>query len=44
MSGIFRCAALIAVLSLLASPGMAQTAKASLKDQKGADVGTVDLT
>ena len=44
MKSIFRCVALIAVSFSLASPAMAQTAKAPLKDQKGADVGTVDLT
>ena len=36
-------AVLIAALSL-AVPASAQTAKAALKDQKGTDVGTVDLT
>jgi superoxide dismutase, Cu-Zn family len=43
-SRIFRFI-VVAVGSLwLMSPASAQTAKASLKDQKGADVGTVDLT
>lgn len=37
-------AAVIAAALSLASPATAQTAKASLKDQKGVDVGTVDLT
>ena len=37
-------AALMTVSLLLASPAAAQTAKASLKDQKGAEVGAVDLT
>jgi Cu-Zn family superoxide dismutase len=37
-------AAVIAAALSLASPATAQTAKASLKDQKGAEVGTVDLT
>jgi Cu-Zn family superoxide dismutase len=39
-----RIAAGIAVLLGLAMPASAQTAKAALKDQKGADVGTVVLT
>ena len=47
-TSILRCAALSAALIAasysLASPAVAQSAKASLKDQKGADVGTVDLT
>jgi Cu-Zn family superoxide dismutase len=35
----------LAIASLsLASPAAAQSAKAALKDQKGVDVGTVDLT
>jgi superoxide dismutase, Cu-Zn family len=43
-SQVFRFA-VVAVASLwLASPASAQTAKAALKDQKGVDVGTVDLT
>jgi Cu-Zn family superoxide dismutase len=37
-------AGLLAVLPWLASPAMAQTAKAALKDQKGADVGTATLS
>lgn len=37
-------AAVIAVSLSLALPAAAQTAKASLKNQKGAEVGTVDLT
>ncbi|MBX9774083.1 MAG: superoxide dismutase family protein [Xanthobacteraceae bacterium] len=41
---IFGYAALIAVSLSSASPATAQTAKAALKDQKGVDVGTVDLT
>jgi superoxide dismutase, Cu-Zn family len=43
-TSMLRYAALIAVLVSLASPALAQSAKATLKDQKGADVGTVDLT
>ena len=43
-TSILRYAALIAVSLSLASPAVAQSAKATLKDQKGADVGTVDLT
>ena len=47
-TSILRCAALSAALIAasysLASPAVAQSAKASLKDQKGAEVGTVDLT
>jgi superoxide dismutase, Cu-Zn family len=43
-NSILSCGALIAVSLALASPAVAQTAKASLKDQKGAEVGTVDLT
>jgi Cu-Zn family superoxide dismutase len=35
---------LIAASFSLASPAVAQSAKATLKDQKGAEVGTVDLT
>ncbi|MPZ40194.1 MAG: superoxide dismutase [Rhizobiales bacterium] len=35
---------MIAASLWLASPASAQSAKAALKDQKGADVGTVDLT
>ena len=41
---LFRFAAGVAVLLGLAMPASAQTAKAALKDQKGVDVGTVDLT
>lgn len=41
---LFRVAAGIAVLFGLVMPASAQTAKAVLKDQKGVDVGTVDLT
>src|SRR5262249_4717405 len=37
-------AAVIVAAWSLASPAAAQTAKASLKDQKGTEVGTVDLT
>ena len=43
-TSILRYAALIAVSLSLASPAVAQSAKAQLKDQKGAEVGTVDLT
>jgi len=43
-TSIVGYAALMAASLSLASPAVAQTAKASLKDQKGADVGTVDLT
>ena len=43
-ANLFRVAAGIAVLLGLAMPASAQTAKAVLKDQKGVDVGTVDLT
>jgi superoxide dismutase, Cu-Zn family len=43
-TSILWCAALIAALFSLAPPAVAQSAKASLKDQKGAEVGTVDLT
>jgi Cu-Zn family superoxide dismutase len=43
-TSIVCCVALIAALFSLASPAVAQSAKATLKDQKGADVGTVDLT
>jgi len=37
-------AALIAISLAPATPAAAQTAKAALKDQKGTEVGTVDLT
>ena len=43
-TSIVCCAALIAASFSLASPAVAQSAKATLKDQKGAEVGTVDLT
>ena len=43
-TSIVCCAALIAASFSLASPAVAQSAKAQLKDQKGAEVGTVDLT
>jgi Cu-Zn family superoxide dismutase len=41
---VFRVAAVVAASLWLAAPASAQTAKAALKDQKGADVGTVSLT
>lgn len=40
---VFRLAAVTAASLWLALPASAQTAKAVLKDQKGADVGAVDL-
>jgi Cu-Zn family superoxide dismutase len=43
-SRIFRFIVLAVASLWLMSPASAQTAKAALKDQKGADVGTVDLT
>jgi Cu-Zn family superoxide dismutase len=38
-----RCAALVAAALVVALPAAAQTAKAVLKNQKGAEVGTVSL-
>jgi Cu-Zn family superoxide dismutase len=43
-SQIFRFIALAVASLWLMSPASAQTAKAALKDQKGTDVGTVELT
>ena len=44
MNSIAGYVAAFAISLSLASPAAAQTAKASLKDQKGTDVGTVELT
>jgi Cu-Zn family superoxide dismutase len=44
IKAVWLTAVAATALALASLPAAAQTAKASLKDQKGADVGTVELT